>query len=57
MSDVVPCSDHIDYTISQYRSRIHPVYDIVAAIYRMISCTNACLTRALLTYRSGGVCV
>jgi len=34
-------SDHIDYTISRYRSRIHWAYDIVTAIYRTISCTNA----------------
>ena len=51
------CSDHIDYTISRYRSRIRRAYDIVAAIYRTISCTNACLARAMLTYCSGGVCV
>ena len=48
-------SDHIDYTISRYRSRIRRAYDIVAAIYRTISCMNARLVRALLTYRSGGV--
>ena len=53
----VRCSDHIDYTISRYRSQIHPAYDIVAAIYRTISCTNARLTRVLLTHCSGGVCV
>ena len=41
MCEVV-CSDHIDYTISRYRSWIHRVYDIVVAIYRMISCTNEC---------------
>ena len=56
-SDHVIFSDHIDYTISRYRSRIRPAYDIVAAIYRTItiSCTNARLVRALLTYRS--ICV
>jgi len=31
------CSDHIDYTISRYWSRIRRAYDIVAAIYRTIS--------------------
>jgi len=41
----------------RYRSWIHQAYDIVAAIYRTISCTNARLVRALLTYRSSGVCV
>ena len=30
---------------------------IMAAIYRTISCTNACLARAVLAYRSSGVCV
>jgi len=45
-------SDHIHYTISRYRSRICQMYDIVADIYRTISCTNARLARALLTYRS-----
>jgi len=60
-SDGIACriliqnSDHIDYTISRYRSRIRRAYDIVAAIYRTISFTNARLARALLT--SGGVCV
>jgi len=51
----VDFSDHIDYTISRYRSQIRRAHDIVAAIYRTISCTNARLTRALLTYSSGGV--
>ena len=55
--DGVAASDHIDYMISRYQSRIRRVYDIVAAIYRKISCMNACLARALLTYRSGGVCI
>jgi len=55
--DYVINSDHIDYTISRYRSQIYRAYDIVAAIYRTISCTNARLSRALLAYRSGGVCV
>jgi len=54
---LVSTIDHIDYTISRYRSRIHREYDIVAGIYRTISCTNARLARALLTYRSGGVCL
>jgi len=53
----IKSSDHINYTITRYRSRIHRAYDIVAAIYRTISCTNARLSRALLAYRSGGVCV
>ena len=48
-------SDHIDYTISRYRSRIRRAYDIVVAIYRMTSFTNTRLSRALLTYRGGGV--
>ena len=48
-------SDHIDYTRSRYRSRIRRAYNIVAAIYRTISCTNARLARALLTYRSVSV--
>jgi len=43
--------------ISITRSRIHQAYDIVAGIYRTISCTNARLARALLTYHSGGICV
>jgi len=37
----VPISDHINYMISRYRSRIHRAYDIVAAIYRTMSCMNA----------------
>jgi len=62
------CSDHIDYTISRYRSWIRRAYDIAAAIYRTISCTNARLIyimhertsracAAHILYRSGGVCV
>jgi len=38
-------SDHLNYTISRYQSGIHRAYDIVAAIYRTISCTNARLSR------------
>jgi len=53
----IKSSDHIDYTISRYWSQIRRAYDIVAAIYRTISCTNARLARALLTYCSDGVCV
>jgi len=51
------CSDHIDCTLSRYRSRIRRAYDIVVAIYRTILCTNAHLARALLTYRSSGICI
>jgi len=50
-------SDHIDYTISRYWSRIRRAYDVMAAIYCTISCTNARLMHMLLAYRSGGVCV
>ena len=42
-------SDHVDHTISRYRSRIHRAYDIVVAIYRTISCMNtshACAAHA-----------
>jgi len=55
LSKAIWLSDHIDYTISRYRSWIRRAYDIVAAIYRTISCTNARLARALLTHRIGGV--
>ena len=48
---LVRISDHIDYTISRYQSRICQAYDVVAAIYRTISCTNACLACALLAYQ------
>jgi len=46
-------SDHIDYMILRYRSRIHRAYDIVEAIHRTIWCTNARLSHALLLYCSG----
>ena len=39
-------SDHIDYTISRYRSRIRQAYDIVAAVYRTISSVHERMSRA-----------
>jgi len=52
-------SDHIDYTISWYQSRIHRAYDIVATTYRTILRYHAWthVSRVLLAYCHGCVCV
>jgi len=48
-------SDHIDYTISWYQSRIHRAYDIVATTYRTILRYHA-WTHDIMHERTSRVC-